>query len=127
MNNHSRIIYLAMISSFAVASAYAAPQSTVTTSTTVTASTTNTPDARAQAISDADATKVTGYQVVVRSVPTPAVADAARPSFDVLDTNHDGVISESEAAAYSPLANDYLHVAQKGSRGVTRAEYNNWH
>jgi hypothetical protein len=127
MNNRSRILCLAMISSFAIANVYAATQSTVTTSTVVTANTTNTPNSHAQAISDADETKVTGYQVVVRSVPTPAVEDAARPSFDALDTNHDGVISESEAEAYTPLANDYLHVALKGSRGVTRAEYDNWH
>lgn len=77
-------------------------------------------------ISEANTTNATDNQVIIRSVQTPAPAYAAKPSFDALDTNHDEVISEAEAAAYPLLENDYLHVVRKGSRGVTRAEYERW-
>ena len=76
--------------------------------------------------SEANTTNATDNQVTVRSVRTSAPPYASKPPFDALDTNHDGVISESEAAAYPPLANDYLHDAEKGSRGVTRVEYERW-
>jgi hypothetical protein len=51
--------------------------------------------------------------------------DTPRPNFDDLDTNHDGRISEEEAEAYVPLANDFLF-ASRGGRYITHAQYNRW-
>jgi len=83
-------------------------------------------DSQEQVTSEVSATSAPDNQAVVRPVQTPAPTYLSRPSFDALDINHDGSISEVEAAAYPLLANDYLHVARKGSRGVTRAEYERW-
>lgn len=48
-----------------------------------------------------------------------------KPQFSQLDTNHDGRISQSEAQAYLPLYNDWLHVAPHAS-SIGQAQYNNW-
>lgn len=47
------------------------------------------------------------------------------PAFKVLDTNHDGRISEEEAAAYPPLDSDFLLASQQG-KYITRAQYERW-
>lgn len=47
------------------------------------------------------------------------------PAFSVLDTNHDGRISEQEAAAYPPLDSDFLLASQQG-KSITKAQYEAW-
>lgn len=47
------------------------------------------------------------------------------PAFAALDTNHDGRISEQEAAAYPPLDSDFLLASQHG-KYITRAQYKQW-
>lgn len=47
------------------------------------------------------------------------------PSFQALDTNHDGRISESEAQAYPPLDSDFLYASNQG-KYITRAQYEKW-
>lgn len=51
--------------------------------------------------------------------------DGPPPDFCMLDTNRDGRISRSEAAAFSPLLNDYDHLAHHGHQ-ITRAAYERW-
>jgi hypothetical protein len=131
MNNRKHILGLALASSFIFSSLHAAPRSGVpmtqaTTQTTAQGNAVAAADPQTHVASEANTVNATDNQVTVRSVQTSAPLYASKPPFDALDTNHDGIISESEAAAYPPLANDYLHVAEKGSRGVTRAEYDRW-
>lgn len=127
MNNRTQVLSLVLISSLAAAGASTArgnggpvPQVAAQDSVVSVA------DPSAQVTSQAPASNAMDNQVTVRSVETSARQYGPKPSFDSLDTNHDGVISESEAEAYPPLANDYLHVAHRGSRGVTRSEYEHW-
>lgn len=47
------------------------------------------------------------------------------PEFSVLDSNHDGRISEQEAVAYPPLDSDFLLASQHG-KYITRAQYKQW-
>lgn len=47
------------------------------------------------------------------------------PAFKALDTNHDGRISEEEAAAYPPLDSDFLFASQQG-KYITAAQYKQW-
>lgn len=63
--------------------------------------------------------------IEVRSGMLPPVAYGPPPPFRDLDTNRNGVISEREAEAYIPLANDFLH-ASRGKPVVTRHAYQVW-
>jgi hypothetical protein len=132
MNNSMRALILMLTSSFAVSVTYAAtwnsPSTPQSSASQVNAqdNTAAVSDSQAQVTSTAQTVSATDNQVTLRSVQTPALRYGPKPSFDALDINHDGVISESEADAYPPLANDYLYVARKGSRGVTHAEYDRW-
>lgn len=47
------------------------------------------------------------------------------PSFKSLDTNHDGRISQSEAAAYPPLDSDFLYASGQ-AKTISRAQYQKW-
>lgn len=132
MNKLAHLILVALASSIAAASIQAAPQRSdagppVRISSNASGNAIDLSNPQADVVAVAQENDGAGSQLTVRSVQAPATPDAPRPSFNALDTNHDGVISESEAEAYSPLANDYLHLAHKGSRGVTRAEYDHWH
>lgn len=56
----------------------------------------------------------------------PAPTDyGPKPPFSQLDTNHDGRISQSEAQAYLPLVNDWIHVAHHAN-SITKAQYEAW-
>jgi hypothetical protein len=127
MNNYKHILEVVLASFFIVFSAYASPPMGVPMAQAEAqqniVAVANSPG---QVTSATNATNALDNQTVVRSVQTSAPVYASRPSFDALDMNHDGFISETEAMAYPLLANDYLHVARKGSRGVTRAEYDHW-
>lgn len=47
------------------------------------------------------------------------------PSFQQLDTNHDGRISESEARAYPPLDSDFLYASGQ-AKTISKAQYQKW-
>lgn len=47
------------------------------------------------------------------------------PSFKSLDTNHDGRISQDEAAAYPPLDSDFLYASGQ-AKTISRAQYEKW-
>lgn len=47
------------------------------------------------------------------------------PAFTALDTNHDGRISEAEAAAYPPLDSDFLNASNHATT-ISRAQYQKW-
>lgn len=132
MTHHIRFPHLVLALSFAVVSTHASAQdspvqSQVVPPPSVLGNTIDRSDPSAQVVAVSDTTNATGNQVTIRSVQAPAAPDVPKPSFDALDTNHDGIISESEAGAYVPLINDYLHLARKGTGGVTRTEYERWH
>jgi hypothetical protein len=131
MNKRTHLILIALASALAAASVQAAPQSNDATppvriSSNATGVTVDMSNPQADVVAVAHENDGAGNTLTIRSVQAPATPDAPRPSFNSLDTNHDGVISESEAEAYVPLANDYLHLFRKGSRGVTRSEYDHW-
>lgn len=66
-----------------------------------------------------------GATVTVNSgMPAPANY-GPKPPFSQLDTNHDGRISQSEAQAYLPLVNDWLHVAHHAG-SIGKAQYQAW-
>ena len=47
------------------------------------------------------------------------------PSFQSLDTNHDGRISQNEAAAYPPLDSDFLYASGQ-AKTISKAQYQKW-
>lgn len=47
------------------------------------------------------------------------------PSFQSLDTNHDGRISEAEARAYPPLDSDFLYASGQ-AKTISKAQYQKW-
>jgi hypothetical protein len=47
------------------------------------------------------------------------------PSFQSLDTNHDGRISQDEAAAYPPLDSDFLYASGQ-AKTISRTQYTKW-
>lgn len=66
-----------------------------------------------------------GTLTVNAGMPAQAQNYGPPPSFQSLDTNHDGRISESEAQAYPPLDSDFLHASNQG-KYITRAQYQKW-
>ncbi len=48
------------------------------------------------------------------------------PAFKDLDVDHDGRISQQEAMAFAPLANDFLYVDGDTGRGITLKQYQHW-
>lgn len=67
-----------------------------------------------------------GREVTLTSGQPPADQYGPRPSFAELDRNHDGVITQEEAEAYPPLANDFDNVAFPSRERITRAQYERW-
>lgn len=63
-------------------------------------------------------------EVTVRSVPPVAPQVAPPPPFDQLSGGTKW-ITEEQAAAYPPLANDFLNASQQGTR-VSKAQYEAW-
>lgn len=64
--------------------------------------------------------------LIVRWGQPPARPSEARPSFDALDRNRDGVIDENEAAAYYTLANDFEYADADRDHRVSRREFDRW-
>lgn len=66
-----------------------------------------------------------GTNVTLTSGQPAPDRPAPPPPFSQLDSDHNGMISRSEAEAYIPLLNDYDYISFHGKR-VTAAVYDNW-
>jgi hypothetical protein len=66
-----------------------------------------------------------GTLTVHAGMPADVQDYGPAPAFSVLDSNHDGRISEQEAAAYPPLDSDFLFASHHG-KYITRAQYEQW-
>lgn len=64
-------------------------------------------------------------QLVVRSTAAPAPVIGPAPSFEQL-SGGGKAISEEQAAAYPPLANDFLHADANRNGKISKAEYERW-
>ena len=70
----------------------------------------------------ADGTPVT----VTSGQPAPNHYGPA-PSFEQLDTNHDGFLSRDEAEAYIPLLNDYDNLLTENHvKRVSKRQFDTW-
>jgi hypothetical protein len=66
-----------------------------------------------------------GSQVTLTSgQPAPGHYGPA-PTFEQLDTDHDGSISREEASVYLPLFNDFDHLAHHTDR-ISKHQFDNW-
>lgn len=63
-------------------------------------------------------------EVTVRSVPPAAPQIAPPPPFSQLSGGGKW-ITEEQAAAYPPLANDFLHASHNGKR-ISKTQYEAW-
>jgi hypothetical protein len=64
-------------------------------------------------------------QVTVRSVNAPAMQAGPAPSFEQLSGGKKS-ITPDQAAAYPPLANDFLHADSNRDGHVSKSEYSRW-
>lgn len=64
-------------------------------------------------------------QVTVNSRPAAAPQVGPAPSFSQLANNAKS-ITEDQAGAYPPLANDFLHADRNRDGRVSKAEYDHW-
>lgn len=64
-------------------------------------------------------------EVVVNSAPAPAPTIAPPPSFQQLAAGGKG-ITEEQASAYPPLANDFLNADSNKNGKISEAEYARW-
>jgi len=66
-----------------------------------------------------------GTLTVNAGMPANVQSYGPPPSFETLDTNHDGRISESEAQGYPPLDSDFLYASGQG-KSISHAQYQRW-
>jgi len=64
-------------------------------------------------------------ELTVRSAPAPAPSIGPAPSFAQLAAGGKG-ITEAQAEAYPPLANDFIHADHNRNGTVSAAEYAQW-
>ncbi len=64
-------------------------------------------------------------ELTVRSMPAPAPQAGPAPSFAQL-SGGSKAITESQAEAYPPLANDFIHADRNRNGSVSEAEYKQW-
>ncbi len=64
-------------------------------------------------------------EFTVRSAPAPAPAIGPAPAFQQLAAGGKG-ITEAQAEAYPPLANDFIHADHNRNGSVSAAEYQQW-
>ncbi|HEY2395780.1 MAG TPA: EF-hand domain-containing protein [Rudaea sp.] len=70
-------------------------------------------------------TAANGAKVTVASGPPKEDHYGPAPAFAKLDTNHDGYVSRSEAAAFPPLLNDFDYAAHHASR-ISKPHFQAW-
>lgn len=88
------------------------------------------PTLAAPIASPATATDTATYQspqgkLIVHSAPAPAPRIGPAPSFEQL-SGGSKTISEAQAVAYPPLANDFINADGNRNSGVSKAEYTQW-
>jgi len=66
-----------------------------------------------------------GKQVTLHSGQPAPNRYGPAPSFAQLDANHDGGITREEAEAFTPLFNDFDHLAHHVTR-ITQRQYESW-
>lgn len=76
-------------------------------------------------------TRTTTYQtargqLTVNWGQPPARQFGPPPAFAVLASGDDGYISSTEATAYPPLANDFIHADGNRDGRISNAEYTRW-
>ncbi|TAM64575.1 MAG: hypothetical protein EPN49_00170 [Rhodanobacter sp.] len=64
-------------------------------------------------------------EVTIRSVPAPAPTFGPAPSFKQLSAGGKAITAE-QAAAYPPLANDFIHADSNKNGSISKAEYERW-
>lgn len=64
-------------------------------------------------------------EVTVNSAPAPAPMVGPAPSFEQLSGGGKS-ISEDQAAAYPPLANDFINADSNKNHSISKAEYERW-
>lgn len=69
--------------------------------------------------------KATGDLIVRTGQPTPRDYGPP-PPFAQLASSGDGYITLDEAAAYPPLANDFIHVDANRDGRISKSEYQRW-
>ncbi len=87
--------------------------------------------ALASAAAAAQDTRTTTYQtpegpLTVNWGQPPGRDFGPPPPFEQLATDGSGQITTSEAEAYPPLANDFIHADRNRDMRVSRAEYSRW-
>lgn len=65
-------------------------------------------------------------ELTVHSGPAPVRDYGPPPPFAQLDTQGRGFLSSTQADAYPPLANDFIHADANRDGKVSRAEYERW-
>jgi len=66
-----------------------------------------------------------GTQVTLHSGQPAPNRYGPAPDFAQLDANHDGGITREEAEAFTPLLNDFDHLAHHVDR-ISQRQYTNW-
>lgn len=66
-----------------------------------------------------------GTQVTITSAQPAPVNAGPVPAFTELDTNKDGWINRTEAAAYPPLLNDFDYIAHHANR-ISKHQFERW-
>lgn len=64
-------------------------------------------------------------QVVINSVPAPAPTIGPAPEFAQLSGGSKGITAE-QAAAYPPLANDFINADSNKDGKISKSEYARW-
>lgn len=64
--------------------------------------------------------------LIIRTGETSYRPSGPAPTFDTLDTDRDGFVSEEEARGYALLANDFLMADSNRDHRVSRREYERW-
>ena len=64
-------------------------------------------------------------EVTIRSVAAPAPSFGPAPSFKQLSAGGKTITAE-QAAAYPPLANDFIHADSNKNGSISKAEYEHW-
>ncbi len=67
-----------------------------------------------------------GADLIVRYGDTGYKPSGPAPAFEQLDTDGNGSISESEAAGYALLANDFIKADANRDGRVSKREYERW-
>jgi hypothetical protein len=77
------------------------------------------------AVGQAPSAQTTQGQTTVASVPPPKPTIGPAPPFEQLSGGSKG-ITEDQAIAYPPLANDFIHADTNRDGKISKSEYDRW-